>query len=116
MLNAPVTSGGAGGAPGGGSQPPQLGSGGEQARPAAGEGEGQGPGVSYINVTAQEKESIDRVGVFLSINLLISLSANTLLLFLSTFFFLFFIILLSSPCFDFLPRLKLIYDKPLQMY
>ncbi|KAJ7328216.1 UV excision repair protein RAD23 B [Desmophyllum pertusum] len=61
MLNAPVTSGGAGGAPGGGSQPPQPGSGGEQARPAAGEGEGQGPGVSYINVTAQEKESIDRL-------------------------------------------------------
>ena len=46
---------------GGGSQEDQSGSGGEQARPPVGEGQGDHPPVSYINVTAQEKEAINRL-------------------------------------------------------
>ena len=63
MLNSPDPA--SGGAPGGGSQEGQPGSGGEQARPPVGQGQGDQPPVSYINVTAQEKEAIDRVGVVL---------------------------------------------------
>lgn len=64
MLNSPDPAGS--GAPGGGSQEAQPGSEGDQARPPAGQGQGGQPHVSYINVTAQEKEAIDRVSVLLS--------------------------------------------------
>jgi len=57
MLNSPDSAAGSA-APSEGSQGGQPGSGGEQARPPAGQGPG---GVSYINVTEQEKEAIDRV-------------------------------------------------------
>lgn len=43
------------------SQGVQPGSGGEQARPLVGQPPGDQPGVSYINVTEQEKEAIERV-------------------------------------------------------
>ncbi|KAL9951408.1 hypothetical protein ACROYT_G044066 [Oculina patagonica] len=59
MLNSPDTAGSS--APGGGSQEAQPGSGGEQAIPPTGQGQGGQPNVSYINVTAQEKEAIDRL-------------------------------------------------------
>lgn len=62
MLNSPDTA--SSGAPGGGSQEAQPGSGGEQAIPPTGQGQGGQPNVSYINVTAQEKEAIDRVSVW----------------------------------------------------
>lgn len=45
------------------SQGVQPGSGGEQARPLVGQPPGDQPGVSYINVTEQEKEAIERVCV-----------------------------------------------------
>lgn len=53
-----------------GSQGVQPGSGGEQARPPAGQGQGAQQGVSYINVTEQEKEAIERVCVFLLISII----------------------------------------------
>lgn len=43
------------------SQGVQPGSGGEQARPLVGQPPGDQPGVSYINVTEQEKEAIERL-------------------------------------------------------
>ena len=73
MLNSPDPP--SSGAPGGGPQEPQPGSGGDQARPPAGQGQGGQPNVSYINVTAQEKEAIDRVSVLLT-NPLISLASD----------------------------------------
>lgn len=57
MLNSPDSAAGSA-VPSEGSQGDQPGSGGEQARPPAGQGPG---GVSYINVTEQEKEAIDRL-------------------------------------------------------
>lgn len=60
MLNSPDSAAG-GAVPSEGSQEVQPGSGGEQARPPAGQGPGAQQGVSYINVTEQEKEAIDRL-------------------------------------------------------
>ena len=60
MLNSPDSAAG-GAVPSQGSQEVQPGSGGEQARQPAGQGPGAQQGVSYINVTEQEKEAIDRV-------------------------------------------------------
>ena len=62
MLNSPDSAAG-GAVPSEGSQGVQPGSGGEQARPPAGQGPGAPQGVSYINVTEQEKEAIERVGI-----------------------------------------------------
>ena len=58
MLNSPDSA-----VPSEGSQGVQPGSGGEQARPPVRQAPGDQPGVSYINVTEQEKEAIDRVCV-----------------------------------------------------
>ena len=60
MLNSPDSAADSA-VPSEGSQGVQPGSGGEQARPPVGQAPGAQPGVSFINVTEQEKEAIDRV-------------------------------------------------------